>query len=109
MQDLIHDPYLVFSSSYYQEGFYQMLIQAEAFGKRVIKISNQVCQGLIIPDKNVIKENIVINNAIKKIINFVDLCKKKFNLGRNPSMSIFDVKFLNKKNLVIYSKLIWDY
>ena len=104
MQDLIYDSNIVFLPSDYLEDFFQMMIQSESFGKRLLKISNQLCQ--IIPDKNPIEVNIAINDAIRKFINFLDLCQNKFNFVRNLLKNIFDVKVLNKKNLEIYSKLI---
>ena len=106
MKDLIFYSKIVLLPSYYQEGLSKIKIQPATFGKIVLKINNQIFQNLTISDKNTIKENSKIDDAIKKIIYYKELVQSKLDSVCNLSITIFIIKVLIKKNLEFYSKLI---
>ena len=97
---------IVLLTSYYQEGLSKIKIQPTTFGKKVLKINNQIFPNLTVSDKTKIKENSKIDDVIKKIIYFTELVQFKLNSVCNLSITIFIIKVLIKKNLEFYSKLI---
>lgn len=106
MHKLINKNNIVVLPSYYGEGLPKILIEAAACGKAVITTDHPGCKDAITKDKTGIlvplKNPRALSEAIQKLVDNPDLCKKMGDMGRRLAEQKYDINKIIDKHLYLY-------